>query len=305
MRFDQYMERCLYDPTAGFYATGRGRAGRRDADFVTSPEVGPLFGAVLALQLDRWWDEAGRPDPFVVVDAGTGPGTLLRSLEIAAPACAAAWVLAGLDPVRGNASLDLLDDLEGGVVIANELLDNLPGRVVERTADGWLELHVHDGKGELRPLDGSPPPFDLPVGARAPWLERAAAWVGDVLARNPAHLVAFDYGLPTTQGLIERGGWLRTYRGHERGDDPFADPGERDITFDVAFDQLPPPRRLATQAELLAEWGIEALVEEGRQYWADHAARPDLTALRMRSRVREAEALTDHDALGSWLVGLW
>ena len=45
-RFDRYMERCLYGPD-GFYATD-GSAGRRGGDFITCPEVGPLFGAVLA-----------------------------------------------------------------------------------------------------------------------------------------------------------------------------------------------------------------------------------------------------------------
>ena len=46
-RFDHYVDRCLYDPTDGFYAT-RGEAGGSRGDFVTSPEVGPLFGAVVA-----------------------------------------------------------------------------------------------------------------------------------------------------------------------------------------------------------------------------------------------------------------
>ena len=60
-----FVERALYGPD-GFYEQG-GRAGRRGASFVTSPEVGPLFGAVLARALDRWWDDAGRPDEWVVI----------------------------------------------------------------------------------------------------------------------------------------------------------------------------------------------------------------------------------------------
>ena len=61
-----------------------GRAGRR-GDFITSPEVGPLFGAVVARALDAWWAEAGEPDVFTVVEAGAGPGTLARSVLAAAP----------------------------------------------------------------------------------------------------------------------------------------------------------------------------------------------------------------------------
>src|SRR5262249_32093213 len=74
---------CHAEP--GFFSRGGG-AGRR-GDFLTSPEVGPLFGAVIARALDGWWDELGRPDPFVVVEAGAGVGTLAREVLHATPAC--------------------------------------------------------------------------------------------------------------------------------------------------------------------------------------------------------------------------
>src|SRR5262245_8217005 len=82
------MDLALYDPSHGFYAAG-GAAGRR-GDFLTSPEVGPLFGAVVARALDEWWRAWGEPDPFVVVEAGAGAGTLAISVLTAQPACAAA-----------------------------------------------------------------------------------------------------------------------------------------------------------------------------------------------------------------------
>src|SRR5439155_24668293 len=59
-------------------------------DFVRAPELGPLFGAVMALALDGWWLGMGRPDPFTVVEAGAGVGALARSILDAAPACASA-----------------------------------------------------------------------------------------------------------------------------------------------------------------------------------------------------------------------
>ncbi len=86
--FAEVVDLALYHPDAGFYASG-GRAGRR-GDFLTSPEVGPLFGAVLAGALDRWWRDLGSPDPFVVVEAGAGTGALARSVLAADPACAPA-----------------------------------------------------------------------------------------------------------------------------------------------------------------------------------------------------------------------
>src|SRR3954470_24557624 len=86
--YEAFVDAALYDPDGGFYASG-GAAGRR-GDFLTSPEVGPLFGAVVARALDEWWTGAGCPDPYVVVEAGAGSGTLARAVLAAAPGCAVA-----------------------------------------------------------------------------------------------------------------------------------------------------------------------------------------------------------------------
>jgi SAM-dependent MidA family methyltransferase len=86
--FDELMAIALYDDDHGFYAAG-GRAGRR-GDFLTSAEVGPLFGAVVARALDTWWGELDEPEVFTVVEAGAGPGTLARAVLAAAPRCAPA-----------------------------------------------------------------------------------------------------------------------------------------------------------------------------------------------------------------------
>ena len=85
--FSTFVERALYDAGDGFYATG-GRAGRGGGDFLTSPEVGPLFGAVLARALDAWWDELGRPDPFVVVEPAPARARSPAPCWRPRPACA-------------------------------------------------------------------------------------------------------------------------------------------------------------------------------------------------------------------------
>ena len=67
------------------------------------PEVGPLFGAVVARFLDAEWERARTTSTFTVVDAGAGPGTLARSVLAAAPACAVALRYVAVEVVAGAA----------------------------------------------------------------------------------------------------------------------------------------------------------------------------------------------------------
>jgi SAM-dependent MidA family methyltransferase len=306
-RFDAYVQRCLYDPQEGFYVSGEGSAGGHRGDFITSPETGPLFAEVLARAIDWWWVELGRPPELTVYDAGTGPGTLARSLARTGGPSAAARRVHGFDRTGGG---QIPAGVGSAVVIANELLDNLPFRVVERVRGGWQELHVATSPSgalteELVPIDDPGLDPAIGVGSRAPLLDQASQWVAGVLEAGPAVLIAFDYGTLTTAELAERGGWLRTYRRHQRGHDPLIEPGRWDITTDIAVDQLPAPTEVVDQATFLRRWGIDELVEEGKASWAAHAAAPDLAAMKMRSRVSEAEALLDPAGLGSWLACTW
>jgi ribosomal protein L12E/L44/L45/RPP1/RPP2 len=73
----------------------------------------------------------------------------------------------------------------------------------------------------------------------------------------------------------------------------------------VCVDQLVPPSSVESQADFLRGWGIEELVAEGRSAWTAAAAAPDIAALRMRSRISEAEALLDLTGLGGFTVLSW
>ncbi len=344
MAVSEYVEACLYDPDDGFYMrAGGGRAGGHSGHFLTAPEVGPLFGAVLARALDRWWAELGEPDPFPVIDWGAGPGTLARSILAAEPACmvsgALRLVLVEVSPAQrashpghpSVASVARVSDAvpEGasaGVVVANELLDNLPFDVVCRTADGWEELRVtvEDGARGRFSLVAVPasPEFvaglpEVAAGTRVPVQRAARNWVAEarrVLGRG--RIVAFDYGAET-RVLAERAGrsddpaaglgWLRTHRDHDDGSWWLADPGSCDITADVALDQVQAEHRaeVTTQAEFLRRYGIDELVAEGRAAWAERSGIGDLDALRARSRLSEAEALLDPNGLGAFRVLVW
>lgn len=357
------MEVALYDEEAGFYAAGRG-AGRA-RDFLTSPEVGPLFGAVLARALDTWWHELGRPDPFVVVEAGAGSGALAASILGAEPRCAPSlrYVLVERSaarrdehatrlpleppalvlgpsvepdgdedddqptrsPVPGSGPLaaslaDLPAEPVTGVLLANELLDNLPFRLCERRSSGWCEVLVGEFEGTLVEVI-VPAPDDLaaeceamapdaPEASRIPVQREAARWLRSALQVMAAgRVVLIDYASSTAEMATRPDtGWLRTYRGHGRGDDPLAAPGAQDITAEVATDQLArvrPPSRVTDQAAFLAEHGLAEIVADAAARWTERAHVGDLAALAARSRVGEGDALTDPGGLGAFAVMEW
>ena len=296
--FAEFMDRALYDPEHGFYESGQ--AGRRGGHFITSPEVGPLFGAVVGRMLDRRWAEIGQPDPFTVIDAGAGPGTLARTVAKAEPRCTPAlrWInversAAGRSAhTVGESAPTMPEGPFTGVILANELLDNLP-----------LRLFDPDGNevGDHRPS---------PETRLTPRQDQACAWLAHALSiLDRGTVVIIDY-MSTTEEMADRPWpeWLRTYRGHERGDDPWTAPGTQDITSEIALDQLTavrPPTRVTDQATWLRSHGIEELVEEGISVWNTGAARGDLAALTGRSRPIEAEALLDPAGLGAFTVAEW
>ncbi len=319
--FSAFLEAALYSER-GFYATG-GRAGRR-GDFLTSPEVGPLFGTVIARALDTWWDDLGQPGVYRVVEAGAGPGTLGRAVIAAQPRCldALTYVMVERSMVQRKhhpagaalrSSTDMPDE-SLSIVLANELLDNIPFDLL--VYDGaWREAWITqeaDGRFTemLRSTDQLPGALvKRPThGARAPRQTQAAAWLQDARSRltSGGRVVVFDY-CSTTASMSTRPWreWLRTYRQHERGEHYLKAVGEQDITCEVALDQLPLPDAVRTQAQWLALHGIDELVAEGRAVWAERSVIGDLAALKARSRVREAEALIDPDGLGSFTVAEW
>jgi SAM-dependent MidA family methyltransferase len=321
--FSEFQRIALYGAHGFYNRPEGGRAGRRGAAFITSPEVGPLFGAVLARFLDAAWDELGRPGGFTVVDAGAGPGTLARAILAARPACLEAVHYVAVEPSAAQRAFhpagvesraELPDGPFDGVIVANELLDNLPFRLC--VFDGaWREAFVvtTDGSfGEVLSAPLDPVPAVLPPapahGSRAPLQDAAVAWVADARSRlRRGRLLVIDYAEGTTSSLAGRPwrDWLRTYRNHRRGDHYLAAPGSQDITAELAIDQFPLPDAITTQAQFLRRWGIDELVEEGETEWAATAAAPDRQSIAMRSRAVEAAALLDSAGLGAFATLEW
>ena len=215
--------------------------------------------------------------------------------------------------------------LRHGVVLANELLDNLPFRVVERGERAWLEVRVGLDDGDRFVEVVLPAPaelaaeadrvaggIDLAPGIRLPVPSATDDWLAAAgRALTTGRLVLVDYA-DTAASLAARGQpeWLRTYREHHRGADPLVDPGSQDITCDVPVEHLVHVAgrnrfRLVdapTQRAWLQSLGVDELVEDARRRWEARAAVGDLEALAARSWVTEAAALTDPTGLGGHAV---
>lgn len=297
LTFAEFMEEALYDPEEGFYS--RNSVGEQ-GEFVTSPHVSPLFGALVAAQVEEFWALLGRPNPFSIVELGAGDGTLASQIlgNLPGHVLEAARYTAverssrGREALRGLgvtavAGLDELESGSEGCVVANELFDNIPFHRLRGAANGPAELYVAlDGdrfvlvEGEVssqrverlarRLSQGeeaavSPGALDL--------LDRAA----EVLARGYVWLV--DYGW---EGGSVGAGTVHGYRGQRLVEDVLQDPGSLDITVGVDFGALAAHAR-----------------ERGWSVWGPVTQRDALLALGFRdqderARHKQVEALDTH-----------
>ena len=254
VRFDAFVEQRLYAEGHGFYAE-HGSAGGARGDFITSPEVGPLFGAVIGRYLDQRWRDLAQPDEFRVIEVGAGKGTLAAAILASAPDCLSALnyqlversehqleQARSLLGDRAEYSRNLDESSSPGVVLANELLDNLPFRVIVRRGSEFHEWFVEDGTAIVEypaVVEVGDWPGKLPEGVAFPWHEQAARWIA--VARSAigtGAVLAFDYGVSQTADLVG-GAWPRTYRGHHRAAVP-VDSASDHTPSQRGFDHLAP-----------------------------------------------------------------
>jgi len=224
-------------------------------DFITAPEISQMFGELIGLWLADMWIRAGRVEPVTYVELGPGRGTLARD-------ALGAMKRQGLEPrvhfVETSTPLRTLQrglvpgavfhaDLStlpiGGpiLLVANEFLDALPVRQLVRTGEGWRELMVAtEGKRFLpipgaRPMDAALPEArrNASEGTLIETCPAAAAVIDEVagrLARQGGAALLIDYG----HAEERTGSTFQAVRRHEKVD-PFAAPGEADLTAHVDF----------------------------------------------------------------------
>ncbi len=261
-RLDRFMARAA----AAYYAAPRSPFGR-GGDFTTAPEISQAFGEVLGAWCAVAWQAMGRPDPVILAEAGPGRGTLmadaLRAIAQVAPGFRAALRLHLVEtsPALRQAQRAALGDavaawhdaigaLPDGplLLLANEFLDALPIRQFVRGGDGWVERFVADGGFVEAPAEAPPPlPADAPEGVVKEVAEAALAIAAALSARVAAQggvALLVDYG-PAAPSF---GDTLQAMRAHERGLDPLAEPGSRDLTAHVDFPALAAAARAAGAA---------------------------------------------------------
>ena len=256
--FDRFMAMALYAPGLGYYANAGRKFGTMPAsgsDFVTAPELSPLFGRALARQIGQALIAC---DSDAVWEFGAGSGELAAQLLDALGPAVGRYTIVDLSgSLRGRqrerlqaygdrvAWVDALPETMTGVVVGNEVLDAMPVQLLHFDGAAWLERGVAieadrfafaDRPTALRPPEGGS--VDWPPGSTLELHPQAQAFVATLaerLARGAAFFV--DYGFPAHEyyHLQRHAGTLMCHRAHRVDTDALADVGLKDITAHVDF----------------------------------------------------------------------
>jgi len=227
-------------------------------DFTTAPEISQMFGEMVGIWITDLWQRAGSP-AFRYIELGPGRGTLAADAirTMACFGCTPQGVhLVETSPALRTAQLvrlpgavhhDDVDDLPddgAAIIVANEFFDALPVHQYVRTAAGWRERMVGRAMGKLSAVPGDTPADDsIPAMLRsvvegsivetAPVSAAIMQRCAFRLARQGGAMLVIDYGYRGPAA----GDTLQAVKAHKFAD-PFADPGEVDLTAHVDFTAL-------------------------------------------------------------------
>lgn len=262
--FDRYMSLALYAPGVGYYANARRKFGKmpqQGSDFVTAPELSPLFGRALAKQVAQALAVSGTD---TVIEFGAGSGALaaqlLETLDASGTPVSKYFIVDLSGTLRERQAerlarfaprvewLDRWPDEIHGVLVANELLDAIPVELLRWDGEQWLQrgvtmdaqgaLSFDDRPGEARPP--TPPEHDVgfvpgTVTEVHPQAEAFVRTLAERLKRGAAFFI--DYGFPESEYYHPQrtGGTLMCHHLHRADPDALALPGQKDITAHVNF----------------------------------------------------------------------
>ena len=322
--FDRYMAIALYQPGLGYYANASRKFGSlpgSGSDFVTAPELSPLFGRALAAQVAQGLAASGSGQ---VLEFGAGSGALAEAVLDALGDAVAGYAIVDLSGVlrqRQQARLarfgdrvrwlDALPDRFSGVVLGNEVLDAMPVQLLHFDGAQWCErgvaLHGDALAFADRPTTLRPPLEAAYVPGTTteihPQAEAFVATLAGVLQRGLALFI--DYGFPEAEYYLPQrhGGTLMCHQAHRADGDPLASPGAKDITAHVNFTGIALAAQDAgldvlgytSQARFLVNCGLAGLLEV--------AALPQRAAAQKLVTEHEMGELFKVIALGRGLAG--
>ena len=271
LTFADFMRECLYHPAHGYYSK---KESQRFADYYTSVDVHPIFGRLLARQFAEMWEQLGRPEEFLVVEAGAGVGRLaehildfceaklpefyraLRYVAVERSSArreeAVARVTRHSEAGHFQASVEIPARIPFGCVFSNELIDALAAHRVVMRADGLKEIFAGWREGKFVDIEApvstcaineyfATQGITLLEGQHAEAGLEACDWIGEVGRRlERGYVLTIDYGHPAAELFDERHmrGTLLAYREHRVSEEFYASPGEQDLTAHVNFTAL-------------------------------------------------------------------
>ncbi|WP_298925645.1 SAM-dependent methyltransferase [uncultured Ramlibacter sp.] len=289
--FDRFMALALYAPGLGYYANGSRKFGRGPAsgsDFVTAPEMTPLFGQTLAAQVADALHATGTDE---VWEFGAGTGALAAQLLEALGDTARRYTIVDLSGslrARQQETLaafgdkvqwaDALPERFKGVVVGNEVLDAMPVKLLQRKDGVWHERGVAVHEGQLVFADQATalrPPVAIAgehdyLTEIHPQAEAFVRTLADRLEQGAAFFI--DYGFNEAEYFHPQRhmGTLMCHKGHLADPDPLRDVGLKDITAHINFSGLALAAQEAglltlgytTQARFLINCGLVPLLAD-------------------------------------------
>lgn len=306
--FDRFMALALYEPGLGYYSRSSRQFGAMPSsgsDFVTAPELSPLFGQTLARQVAQALDAAGADAVF---EFGAGSGALAAQLLAALGQRVKRYAIVELSaalrekqaltlaPWAGKVQwLDAWPDTMRGVVVGNEVLDAMPVQLLHWDGETWCERGVVCVDERLQWADritALRPPVSGPfaLGTVTEIHPQAEAFIRS-LADRLQHGAAFfiDYGFPEAEYYHPQrtGGTLMCHRAHLSDTDPLVDVGQKDITAHVNFSGI----ALAAQGA-----GLDVLGYSSQARFLINCGLPELLqAADVRAQVAAQKLVAEHE----------
>jgi len=283
--FARYMQLALHEPGVGYYASGARKFGP-GGDFVTAPELGSLFGRTLARQLREF-------ERILEIGAGSGALADVLTRELSCPyvilETSAELRLRQRERLGGRVQhIERLPERFHGAVLANEVVDAMPVHLAHWTQAGIMERGVGPGLTWAdRPASGELLAVAQAIELPAPYVSEiglpARGWMRTMVEHlEQGALFVIDYGFPRHEYYHPQRatGTLMCHYRHQAHADPFARPGEEDITAHVDFSALAEAAHAAgaevlgyaSQAQFLVNCGITEVLAEANVENALHYA---------------------------------